>query len=115
MEPGSGVSKIAIFCYCGIVILEARFGMNISLTPELEQFVLRKTEGGLYHSASEVIRQALRMFIESEDQKTLEIKRLNREIAVGLEDLSNGKEISGEAAFSKLRVRNLKRQASHAS
>ena len=33
--------------------------MNVSLTPELQQFVADKVESGLYNNASEVIREAL--------------------------------------------------------
>src|ERR1700677_4269551 len=35
--------------------------MNVSLTPELEKFVAQKVESGLYRSASEVIREGLRL------------------------------------------------------
>jgi len=35
--------------------------MNISLTPELEAFVQKQVESGLYHSQSEVIREGLRL------------------------------------------------------
>ena len=35
--------------------------MNISLTTELEKFVTDRLSSGLYHSASEVIRDALRI------------------------------------------------------
>jgi Arc/MetJ-type ribon-helix-helix transcriptional regulator len=35
--------------------------MNVSLTPELEKFVNGKVESGLYHNASEVIREGLRL------------------------------------------------------
>ena len=35
--------------------------MNISLTPELEQYVNGRVQSGLYHSASEVIREGLRL------------------------------------------------------
>jgi antitoxin ParD1/3/4 len=34
--------------------------MNISLPPELARFVREKVESGLYSSASEVVREALR-------------------------------------------------------
>lgn len=34
--------------------------MNISLTPELREFVAKKVESGLYKSASEVVRERLR-------------------------------------------------------
>ena len=35
--------------------------MNVSLTPELEQLIHKKVETGLYLSASEVVREALRL------------------------------------------------------
>jgi antitoxin ParD1/3/4 len=34
--------------------------MNVSLTRELEKLVNQKVNSGLYHTASEVIRDALR-------------------------------------------------------
>ena len=38
--------------------------MNVSLTPQLEDFVRQKVESGLYGSASEVVREALRLLGE---------------------------------------------------
>ena len=35
--------------------------MNVSLTPELEQYVRSKVDSGLYGNASEVVREALRL------------------------------------------------------
>ena len=40
--------------------------MNVSLTAELEKYVRRKLASGLYNNASEVIREALRLHVESE-------------------------------------------------
>ena len=40
--------------------------MNVSLTPELEAYVARKVEGGRYNSASEVVREALRLLEEQD-------------------------------------------------
>ena len=40
--------------------------MNVSLTPELEQYVSAKVESGRYNSASEVVREALRLLEEHE-------------------------------------------------
>jgi putative addiction module CopG family antidote len=37
--------------------------MNVSLTPELEKYVRRKVASGLYNNASELIREALRLFV----------------------------------------------------
>ena len=35
--------------------------MNVSLTPDLEELVHKKVESGRYTSASEVVREALRL------------------------------------------------------
>jgi antitoxin ParD1/3/4 len=40
--------------------------MNVSLTPELESMVREKVESGLYTSASEVVREALRLMAEND-------------------------------------------------
>lgn len=40
--------------------------MNVSLTPELEQFIRRKVDSGLYGNASEVVREALRLLLGRE-------------------------------------------------
>jgi uncharacterized protein len=37
--------------------------MNVSLTPELEKYIRRKVASGLYNNASELIREALRLFV----------------------------------------------------
>ena len=39
--------------------------MNINLTPQLEQLVRSKVTTGLYNSASEVVREALRLMAVS--------------------------------------------------
>jgi predicted nucleotidyltransferase len=37
--------------------------VNVSLTPELEQYIRRKVDSGLYSNASEVVREALRLLV----------------------------------------------------
>ncbi|MFY9589218.1 type II toxin-antitoxin system ParD family antitoxin [Rickettsia endosymbiont of Halotydeus destructor] len=44
--------------------------MNISLTPELEKYIIKQVESGLYHSSSEVIRTALRLMVKSENKSS---------------------------------------------
>ena len=41
--------------------------MNVSLTPELEEMISRKLASGMYHSASEVIREGLRLLRERDE------------------------------------------------
>ncbi|MGC2062689.1 MAG: type II toxin-antitoxin system ParD family antitoxin [Thermodesulfovibrionales bacterium] len=59
--------------------------MNISLTPQLEKLVKNKVESGLYGSASEVMREALRLLEERDRRHTLRDEELKAEIKKGLD------------------------------
>jgi antitoxin ParD1/3/4 len=59
--------------------------MNISLTPHLEQMIREKIASGSYNSASEVVREALRL-LEQEDQlRALKMEKLRQDIQEGLD------------------------------
>lgn len=45
-----------------------RTSLNVSLTPELEQFILGRVASGRYQTASEVVRAGLRLLEQSEGQ-----------------------------------------------
>lgn len=64
--------------------------MNVSLTPELEKLVNEKVKSGLYNSASEVIRESLRLLQEQDELKKLRRDELRREILLGVEQKKNG-------------------------
>lgn len=64
--------------------------MNISLTPELESLVQEMVKSGRYHSASEVIRDALRLFEERAQLRKIKLENLRREIAIGEEQAERG-------------------------
>ena len=53
--------------------------MNISLTKELEGYVTQKVESGLYHSASEVIRDGLRLLKERDELHQSRLAELRRD------------------------------------
>lgn len=59
--------------------------MNISLTPHLEKLVQGKVESGLYNSASEVMREALRLMEERDQLRELRLEELRREIQKGID------------------------------
>lgn len=59
--------------------------MNISLTPQLEELVKSKVESGLYGSASEVMRDALRLLEERDRLRGLRLEELRAEIKKGLD------------------------------
>ncbi len=59
--------------------------MNISLTPHFEDMIREKIASGSYTSASEVVREALRL-LEQEDQlRSLKLQNLRQDIREGLE------------------------------
>jgi antitoxin ParD1/3/4 len=65
--------------------------MNVSLTPELNQFIADKVESGLYSSASEVIREGLRLLKQYDEVQRVKLQQLREDIRQGLESLDNGK------------------------
>ncbi len=72
--------------------------MHISLTTELESRVKAKVESGLYNSASEVIREALRFMEIHEDWiHELKLARLREQLKVGTDQLDRGEGIAIES------------------
>ena len=64
--------------------------MNVSLTPELENLVNQKVKSGLYNSASEVIRESLRLLQEQDELKRIHRDELRREIMLVVEQIRRG-------------------------
>ncbi len=58
--------------------------MHVSLTPELENLVKKQVKSGRYHSSSEVVREALRLWEEQEQLRELRMKQLRKDIEAGL-------------------------------
>lgn len=77
--------------------------MNVSLTPELEQFIQAKLTSGMYHSASEVIREGLRLLKERDQFQEMNLTALREEILKGVQQADQG-------MFSDLTIENIKAQ-----
>jgi antitoxin ParD1/3/4 len=60
-------------------------GMNVNLTPQLEELVRSKVSSGMYTSASEVVREALRLMDERDRLRQAKLDELRGEIRKGLE------------------------------
>ena len=73
--------------------------LNVSLPPELESRVRRHVASGLYGSASEVIREALRLFEAFQDVNAANLTALKAEIGQGMADIEAGriKEVDAES------------------
>ncbi|EKD26854.1 MAG: hypothetical protein ACD_79C00988G0008 [uncultured bacterium] len=83
--------------------------MNVSLTPTLEEFVHQKVASGLYNSASEVVRDGLRLLEEREKINEMKREELRRDIQKGFDSLDRGEGIPLDTVFEELeRKYNLK-------
>jgi antitoxin ParD1/3/4 len=80
--------------------------MNISITPELEELINKKVKTGMYNSASEVVREGLRLLREQDELKALRLEQLKKEINDGYQSASTGKVADWNINEFKDKVRN---------
>jgi antitoxin ParD1/3/4 len=76
--------------------------MNIHLTDELERLVQSKVQSGRYNSASEVVREALRLLEERDELRAIRKDELRKRIAEGLEAVKAGRVQDGEEVFDRI-------------
>ncbi|MGA7564275.1 MAG: type II toxin-antitoxin system ParD family antitoxin [Desulfobaccales bacterium] len=58
--------------------------MNVNLTPQLEDLVKKKVASGLYNSAGEVVREALRLMEAQDRVLAVRLEQLRQDIGDGL-------------------------------
>ena len=80
--------------------------MNVSLTPELEKFVSAKVDSGRYNSASEVVREALRLLEEHDQARTAQLTEFNQELGRRLDSLDRGQQVDPAEVRAKLRSKS---------
>jgi len=69
--------------------------MNVSLTPRLDDFIGNQVNTGRYRSASEVVREALRLL----EDKQMETQQIQNALNEGLAS----KPLSGAVAMKRIR------------
>ena len=84
--------------------------MNVSLTPELEKIVNLKVKSGLYNSASEVVREGLRLLHQRDEMREAKLNALRVEIQKGIDDLEAGRYRDGAEAMAEIKERLLARR-----
>ena len=84
--------------------------MNVSLTPELETFVQKKVNSGRYTSASEVVREALRLLEDQEKAIAAQRKEFRAELDRRTASLQRGEGLDGEKAFAAIRKKSEERR-----
>lgn len=83
----------------------ARRTLNVSLTPELEQLISARVASGRYLSASEVVREGLRLLEERDRLRDEALASVTRKIEEGLDSLDRGEGVDGEALLDELERR----------
>jgi antitoxin ParD1/3/4 len=82
--------------------MASRVTLNVSLTPELEKFVETRVASGRYLSASEVVREGLRLLEEREVSRQTALEEVRRKISIGLEQAERGELFDGEEVFREV-------------
>ena len=83
--------------------------MNVSLTPELDRFVAGKVESGRYNSASEVVREALRLLEEHDRARSALVAAFNQEVGARLASLDRGEHVKPAAVRQRLERKSRER------
>ncbi len=84
--------------------------MNVSLTPELDKLVAAKVRSGRYNSASEVVREALRLLEEHDKARATQLTAFNRELGSRLASLDRGEHIEPKQARERMALRSRERR-----
>ena len=84
--------------------------MNVSLTPALEKFVAQKVQSGLYQTASEVIREGLRLLEERDALHQARLDDIRQAIQDGNTQLARGEGLPGEQVFAQMRAKSRARR-----
>jgi antitoxin ParD1/3/4 len=89
--------------------MPSRSSLNVSLTPELEKFVQERVKSGRYQTASEVVREALRLLELREEEREEALRGVRQKLQRGLEQAKRGELVDGEEFMDKL-VKRLQRK-----
>jgi antitoxin ParD1/3/4 len=81
--------------------------MNVSLTKELEGIVEQKVKSGMYNSASEVVREGLRLLQQRDEMREARLNALRAEIQKGIDDLEAGRIYDGPSTMAEFREKLL--------
>jgi antitoxin ParD1/3/4 len=76
--------------------------MNVSLTPELEEFVRSQVESGRFRSASEAVREGIRMLEDRTREREAKLEALREMVGAGIEELDRGEAIDGGEVFDEV-------------
>ena len=79
--------------------------LNVSLTPELEEYISSKVQSGSYTSASEVVREGLRLLQASEESKVEWAISARAKVERGWQQAQSGQLVNGVTAMDRVKGR----------
>ena len=79
-----------------------RTTVNVSLTPELGAFLQGRVRTGRYQTASEVVREALRLLERQEREREQAVGELKKKLKRGAAKAERGDLLKGEEVFAEL-------------
>jgi antitoxin ParD1/3/4 len=76
--------------------------LTITVTQELEAFIRERVASGRFDTASDVVREGLKLLEVREHEREAVLDEIRREISIGLEDAKAGNVSDGEEFFAEL-------------
>jgi antitoxin ParD1/3/4 len=90
--------------------MATRTSLNVSLTAELEQFVQQRVATGRYQTASEVVREGLRLLEYQERDRDAAFVAMKAKLERGSAQADRGEFVDPAETLKK--IQNMKRQRS---
>jgi antitoxin ParD1/3/4 len=75
---------------------------NIALTPHFDQFVKQKVDSGRYQSASEVVREGLRLMEQAEQERQSSLADVRQKIHEGYLQVKNGQTVDPDDVLKEI-------------
>jgi antitoxin ParD1/3/4 len=91
-----------------------RTSLNVSLTPELDRFVQQRVATGRYQTASEVVREGLRLLEQQERDRRAALRSLKTKLKRGSAQADRGQFVSPEDVLKKINALKRKRATTKA-
>jgi antitoxin ParD1/3/4 len=94
--------------------MPARTSLNVSLTPELDQFVQERVATGRYQTASEVVREGLRLLEHQERDRRIVFAALKAKLKRGAAQADRGEFVEPDAVLKQIAASKRRRKAAKA-
>ena len=76
--------------------------MDLLLTPDLEQLIESKVKSGRYNSATDVVREALRLLEHRDEVFTRRKEEIREQIEEGWQSAERGELVDGDEVFRRI-------------